>query len=308
MIEYDIAVIGAGYAGRIAAAAAVESGAQTIIIDEHAIDASELPRSNLLTQLPRTTVWGLFAGFQIGIAVADGQSMIAAKRVILATGATEMTFSFPGSDLPGVMTGRGLMSMLNEHRVWPGGRRVAIVGWSDEAEELAETIDNCGGDLVFWASDPETEVEAFAKDGVVTGVRVNDEEFQVDLIAISIGEQPDIALASMMECEIGFSDELGGFTPKRSDRMETSVSGLFICGSAAGIGWMDEFAYESRVAGRAAAHSLGLITDEELAEEIADFAEAFPDRVDAGAAIEMTWAQHDANRSTATNIAEFSNG
>lgn len=299
MIEYDIAVIGGGTAGIAAAIAAAETGARTLLIDEHDIDPLWTVESPRLTLLPRTVTWGLFPGFQIGIAPADGQSMIAANRVILATGSTEEVMAFPGSDLPGVMTASGLLRLLNEHRVWPGGKRVTVIGESWCANQLSSLVVELGGELVSWVHRSDAGVEAFANDGVLSSVRIGGETYSCDLLALSLREIPDIALAAMMECEIGYSPALGGFTPRRSERLETTVPGLFICGGIAGIGLTDEYQDEARIAALAAAASLGLIGAGEIGKLVEEFRLSFPERVERIDATERSWAQHHVDRSIA---------
>ncbi len=68
-----------------------------------------------------------------------------------------------------------------------------------------------GGDLVYWAEDLGLALEALARDGVVSELRVDGESYVVDVNAMSIGAHADISLAAMIECEIGYSAELGGF-------------------------------------------------------------------------------------------------
>ncbi|MEZ4495877.1 MAG: (2Fe-2S)-binding protein [Thermomicrobiales bacterium] len=114
--------------------------------------------------------------------------------------------------------------MLVHQQVWPGGRQVAIVG---DDEELAATvraaIEMFDGELV--AQTHESPV-VHARDGVTASIQIGAEPAQeVDIVAICAGQQPDIALALMLECATGFSDALGGFVPVRSADMETSVAG-----------------------------------------------------------------------------------
>ncbi|MGH2549706.1 MAG: hypothetical protein ACRDHN_09965, partial [Thermomicrobiales bacterium] len=306
MIEYDVAVIGGGPAGRLAATVLIEVGAKNIVlIDEHEIDPTLVPESPELTLLEKSTAWGLFSGFQIGVTASGSEPMFSAKRVLLATGSTEKALSFPGSDLPGVMTGRGLLRLLNEYRVWPGGRRIAVLGRSLDAEKIAMAITQSDGDLVHWVENVDVDLEAIAQDGVVSALRVDGDFYPVDVIAISCGEQPDVSLAAMIECELGYSAKLGGFAPLRTGRMETSIPGLFVCGSAAGVGFSDEVVSEARIAGFAVANSLGLFEEASFNREIEAYQAAFPNRIRAAGEMVTSWVQHDVSRSIATPVGEF---
>jgi thioredoxin reductase len=304
MSEYDIAVIGGGTAGRAAAQAAAASGARTLLIDEGTIDPQLINEAAGLTLLPATVVWGLYPGFQIGIAPADRQAMVAAQRVILATGSTEEVLAFPGSDLPGVMTARGLLRLLDDHQVWPGGKRVVVFGESQYADELAPTVELFGGRLVHHVDRADVAIEAFAADGLLAGVRIDGKSFACDVLAVSLRELPDLALAAMMECELGYSQPLGGFTPRRSERMETTVPGLYICGGIAGIGLPDEYQDEANIAALAATQSLGLIAGDEIGPAIEAFRDNYPERVEGVEAIERSWAQHHVEWSIATPVGE----
>jgi pyruvate/2-oxoglutarate dehydrogenase complex dihydrolipoamide dehydrogenase (E3) component len=285
MSEYDVVVIGGGIAGSAAADALRERSIAVVQLDDRG-GAGQ-----------RGIAWGLYPGFEVGVSGA-GAALVRAKRVILATGSTDLATSFPGSDLPGVMTGSGLREMLLVQRVWPGGKRVALLGDSPLASELAELIERSGG-TVTARIDAADEIAGIAQGDVLGAVRVNGVEIETDLLAFCLGRQPEIGLAAMIEAELGYSAGLGGFVPHRSARMETSVPGLYVCGDAAGIGAADALAAEGRLAGLAAAASLGAIAEAELLAAVEAFARQYPERVAAAASIASTWQQHDPRRSFA---------
>ena len=176
--------------------------------------------------------------------------------------------------------------MLVHQQVWPGGRRVGIVG---DDEELAATvrtaIEMFDGELV--AQSNESPV-VHSRDGVTASIQVGAEPAQeVDIVAICAGQQPDIALALMLECATGYSEALGGFVPVRSADMETSVAGVYVCGAGAGIGSRDAYTGEGVIAAEAAARSLdaGMTTDSSSAgfdERRLAWAEEHRSRLDAG--------------------------
>ena len=242
------------------------------------------------------TAWGAFPGFEVAVHSGNGSELVKAKRLILCTGATEIARSFPGSDLPGVMTGDGLLRMLVHQQVWPGGRRVAIVG---DDEELAATvraaIEMFDGEVVAQTHEPPV---VHARDGVTASIQIGAEPpKEADIVAICAGQQPDIALALMLECATGFSDALGGFVPVRSAEMETSVAGVYVCGAGAGIGSRDAYTGEGVIAAEAAARSLD--SDKATVASSAGFDERrlaweaqHRSRLDAAASVAAEWKQH----------------
>ncbi|HEY8873332.1 MAG TPA: FAD-dependent oxidoreductase, partial [Stellaceae bacterium] len=150
----DFAIVGAGPAGMAAAALAAELGLDTMLIDEadapggqiyraieRAPEASPLGadylaghrlaadlRASKARYLPATTVWHIDpAAPPVGMLSfsADGHSeTVAARRILLATGAIERPVPIPGWTLPGVMTVGAAQILLKTAGFVPEGRAV----------------------------------------------------------------------------------------------------------------------------------------------------------------------------------------
>ncbi len=317
-VRYDVAVIGGGPAGLAAAAAAARHGLRTVLFDENpapggqlryrsieithsghraaAVAVSDVLAKAALAEgaelVTGSIVWGLFPGFTLGVSGQALSGEVSAERVVIASGETELAMAFPGSDLPGVMTGRGLLRMLRLHHVWPGGKRVALVGNDRQVvEEVAVAVEQAGGTVSARIAGRPIVQE---RDGIVSGIQIapSGDAVETDLVAICAGTQPDIALALMLECDTGYSAVLGGFVPQRSRGLETSVAGVFVCGGTAGRGSIESHIAEGELAGVAVAASLGRVGGDEVERAVRELATIDPDRVGAAKAVRAGWRQH----------------
>ena len=150
--RYDVAVVGAGPAGLAAASFCARAGLDTVLLDEQAVPADRFTAPSPLRPcsrdtvlgddywggarwcarrspaaphyVPDATVWGLLREGEFAVAVASRAHLLAAKHVILATGAMERPFPIPGWTLPGVMTAGGAQILLKSSGLVPRGRTV----------------------------------------------------------------------------------------------------------------------------------------------------------------------------------------
>ena len=253
----DVLVIGGGFGGLAAAQAAARTSARVILVDENATlggravdDASEvggnpatewvksveaeLSRNPEVRILRRTTVFGCYDGGTYGAVerVSDHLASAApgtprqrlwrlvAKRIVLATGATERPIVFGGNDRPGVMLAGAVRTYINRYGVLPG-RRAVVFANNDYGATTAADLARAGADVVALVdSRPEISehvyrianatgvrlitnaviTDAYGKKRV-TGARVqvNDGEqidLTCDLIAVSGGWNPNIQLTT----------------------------------------------------------------------------------------------------------------
>ncbi|RMF04681.1 MAG: hypothetical protein D6768_02690, partial [Chloroflexi bacterium] len=90
------------------------------------------------------------------------------------------------------------------------------------------------------------------------------ETLAVDTILTGWGFTPATQLSRMLGCEHRFDHELGGWIPQRGKYLQTTYPGVFAAGDGAGIGGAELARIEGRIAGAAAAHHTGFLSDIEL--------------------------------------------
>jgi NADPH-dependent 2,4-dienoyl-CoA reductase/sulfur reductase-like enzyme len=173
----ELAVIGAGPAGLAAATLAATLGVQTVLFDEQPSPGGQVYRgiaetpvcdpailgaaywrgARLLApfrasgarHVPNAVVWSVAPGGEIGVSVAGEARLIAARHVILATGALERPFPIPGWTLPGVMTVGAAQILLKSAGLLAAGPMVLAGSgpllWLFAAQHL-----RAGGRIAAW--------------------------------------------------------------------------------------------------------------------------------------------------------------
>lgn len=237
-------------------------------------------------------------GPQLGLADDKQSWVIKYDRLIVAAGSRDVSFSFAGSNLAGTMGANGAHALLSRYRA-STSRRMVILGSGNLGLTTARMALNNGIDVVaivdvsaFVRGDKSlmqelqqggvdlytshTLKEAVGgEDGIgsVVLVEVNENNepvsgsektIAVDTVCQAIGLVPNIELLSLLDCDISFKSELGGYVPDHDEWMRTSVEGVFVAGDVAGFheGMVlnPEIARnQGRLAGIAAAESLGAI-------------------------------------------------
>jgi thioredoxin reductase len=252
-------------------------------------------------------VYGLFKsekGITVSFMKEGREQAVLGERVILATGAAENGLAFPGNTLPGVMGAGCAQTMINVNRVLPG-KRVIMVGSGNVGLIVSYQLLQAGADVLALieaaptiggygvhaskirrAGTPilvshtikrvfgktETEgVEIIQVDDHFQSVPGTERVFDADTVCIAVGLSPLTELAWMAGCEFVWVPALGGHIPIHDENMETTVPGLYAAGDITGSEEASTAMEEGRLAGTAAACSLGLMphfTAERLKAEV----------------------------------------
>lgn len=336
MIRYEVIVIGAGPAGLSAAIEAASRGLEVAVFDENKRSGGQLFKQihkffgskehqarkrgfrigeDLLKEAQKlgvkvileAQVIGMFPNRQIAVMIDDAIEYFVGNTIILATGATENTLTFPGWTLPGVIGAGAAQTMMNLHGVRPGNRVLmvgsgnvgVVVGYQliQAGCELAGVIDaapKIGGygvhaaklarmGVPFYMS--HTVRQAHGKD-YVTGVTIQEvdntwnpvpgsEKFiNVDVICIAVGLSPLSQLARLSGCLMEEIPAKGGLVPKTDAYGRTTVPGIFVAGDVAGIEEASSAMIQGRMAGNVIANQQGYISKDDFEKQHAAYQES----------------------------------
>jgi NADPH-dependent 2,4-dienoyl-CoA reductase/sulfur reductase-like enzyme len=165
----EVAIIGAGPAGILAARAAARK-AQVFLLDDNLRPGGQIWRRNpLLTTLPGNVtlktgvrVLGPWQERSLLLETPDGPAILEYDRLILATGAREMFLPFKGWTLPNVIGAGALQALIKEG--WNiRGKRIVIGGTGPLLLAVAALARKQGGKvLCILEQAPAKQVLAFA--------------------------------------------------------------------------------------------------------------------------------------------------
>jgi thioredoxin reductase/Fe-S-cluster-containing hydrogenase component 2 len=249
-----------------------------------------------------STVIGLYQDKEITVRISDEIRHYKGDAIIIATGASENMVMFDGWTLPGVIGAGAAQTMLNLHGVLPGNR-ILMLGSGNVGLVVSYQLKQCGCDVVavidaapkiggygvhaskiartgipFYL--PYTIIKAEGTDRV-TGVTIgkvdstwnivpgSEKHLDVDTICLAVGLSPMSQLLKMAGCRMEDTPKKGGHVPVVNEYGETSVAGIFVCGDVSGIEEASSAMIEGKIAGIAAARSLGYLSADVQWEETA---------------------------------------
>ncbi|MEJ0016234.1 MAG: FAD-dependent oxidoreductase [Acetobacteraceae bacterium] len=256
------------------------------------------------------TVWGGFAADEIAALVDGKAVTFHPRRLILAPGAHERPVPLPGWTLPGVMTTGSLQTLVRTQRVCPGERvliagsgplnlqlacellaggvtPLAVVEAAPRPSpaewRAAWTMARTAPDLVregfgmlltlkragvpvLWS----TQIDELRGTDRVQSAQAGGQMFEVDVVALNLGFQPETGLARALGAKHRFVETGAGHLATETDENgRTSVAGVFAVGDGASLGGSRVAMARGRLAGLAAARDLGHTAPDEPATRTA---------------------------------------
>lgn len=337
MTEAELVIVGAGPAGLSAAIEAAKNGTKVLLVDENAKAGGQLFKQihkffgssahkagtrgiDIGVQLLEETyklgieVWlnsevcGIEDGHDLWIIRNHEESLrVRAKKIILATGATENAVTFPGWDLPGVMGAGAAQTMVNVNRVLPG-QRFLMVGSGNVGVIVSYQLLQAGGEVVaiveaapkiggygvhtakvcragvpFYVSrtvkcafgtDRVEGVELIALDEHFKQIPGTEQTISCDTVCLATGLTPLTELAWLAGCQFDFVGALGGNLPIHNEKMQTTQKDIFVAGDISGTEEASTAMEEGRLAGINAAAALGYVTEESAKKRSAEIWES----------------------------------
>ncbi|ATW27885.1 NAD(P)/FAD-dependent oxidoreductase [Candidatus Formimonas warabiya] len=236
------------------------------------------------------TVVAAYENKVIAYEEGDKYEKMACKKIIVAAGASEKMLAFMNNDLPGVYGAGAVQTLMNVHGVIPG-QKVLMIGSGNiglivsyqlmqagvKVEAIIEGAPAIGGYKVHASKvrrmgvpilTSHTILEAYGTECVEGAIICRLDEkwdpvpgtekrIDVDVICLSVGLSPLTELLWQVGCKMKYIPSLGGYVPARDENLETTVSGFYVAGDASGVEEASAAMIEGKIAGLAAAASLG---------------------------------------------------
>ena len=234
-------IVGAGAAGLAAASELDSKGVPHVVFERERviggrlISAAENAQPALWNAPVRTgaEVVGLFADdHQPFLAVIEHEQLklVFFEQLLLTVGGHPALPAFANNDLPGVMAGRAVSTLIRRHHVLPG-KRIACVGEAQEARALADMVIAAGGEAVAIGAQV-TRAHGLRRVNAValeTGEKVS-----CDVIAYCAPLSPAFELARAAGAKVVWSAASRCFVVDADANGKTSAPGVYVAGEIRG--------------------------------------------------------------------------
>ncbi len=239
--EHELVVVGAGAAGLAAVRHLTTRGVPHVLFERDPHVGGRLTSGAEKGQPAPWNAPARVGAEVVGLFADDGKPFLAVveherlhlvfyKRLLLAVGGHAMLPTFPNNDLPGVMAGRAVSTLIRRHGVLPG-KRVACVGEIDEARSLAELVKGAGGEAVAIGAEV-VRAHGLRKVNAVT-VKP-DEKIGCDIIATCGPPSPAFELARCAGAEVVWNPSSRCFVVVADNRGQTANPALSVAGEMRG--------------------------------------------------------------------------
>jgi hypothetical protein len=177
-----------------------------------------------------------------------------------------------------VISGIGLRRLIGEFGVLPG-KRVLVLGDGPDAASTAHAVRTAGGRVVMLVAEDQARSIVVLGSAGVEQVAIGDKSYEVDVVAVAVGRQPDIQLATMAELEMIWVPDLGGWVPLHHLNGDGGRPGLYLAGDAAGIDNVEICEFEGAMVASILAGRLGVLDPSIGAEMRVELASMRPARM-----------------------------
>jgi sarcosine oxidase subunit alpha len=242
-LQVDELVVGAGRNGLLRAREAAATGASVLLVDEMphlggtaswdpfesatrllALEVAARPTVQAWTQALCFGIYGAHEAGRPMVAairrVVDGREdlvEVTARRITLGPGRHDAWPLFTNNDLPGVLSHRGALRLLGEHKVVPG-RRVVVHG-ALLPKHVVALLQNSGADVVGHGM-----VTAARGLSQVEAAQVGGDWVECDTIVCNLPGTPRIELFQQAGCALDWST--GVLAPKAGADGATTRPGI----------------------------------------------------------------------------------
>ncbi len=238
---HELVVVGAGAAGLAAARELSTRGVAHVLFERELHVGGRLTCGAETGQPAPWNAPARLGAEVVGLFNDDGKPFLAVlererlrlvffERLLLGVGGYPTLPNFPNNDLPGVMAGRAVSTLIRRHGVLPG-KRVACVGESGEARSLAALVKGAGGEAIAIGA----EVVRAHGLRTVNAVTVNPGgKMGCDIIATCGPPSPAFELARCAGAEVVWNPTARCFVVQTDAAGRTANRSVFVAGEMRG--------------------------------------------------------------------------